>query len=267
MRVMLVDESPINLSLFETECTALPDFEVAASFSDAPEALEYAKEHPVDLVILDTVLPQTDGFTLAEQLRQIRPEMIVIFATEHTEHAAEAIRKKADYIVFKPCTKEDVTDALVRARYLRPRLSKRISAHTFGKFDLYVNGERVVFSTKKAKELAALCISQRGGTVSTYEIIEKLWVGSKVQRASETSGYRKAIKSMLETFRAYHIEDIFERKYGSCRIVPDDIDCDYYRLLDYEMVTAKNYGGQVMPEYPWAKDLKKRADEIVAMLK
>ena len=65
MRLMLVDENPNNLSLFETECTALPDFEVAASFSDAPEALEYAKEHPVDLGILDTVLPQTDGFTLA----------------------------------------------------------------------------------------------------------------------------------------------------------------------------------------------------------
>lgn len=267
MRVMLVDEKPIDLNLFETECAALPDFEVAATFSEPQDALDYAKEHPVDLVALDTVFPQTDGFTLAEKLRQIRPEMIVIFVTEHTEHAADAIRNKADYIVFKPCTKEAVTDALVRARYLRPRLSKRISAHTFGKFDLYVNGERVIFSTKKAKELAALCISQRGGTVSTYEIIEKLWVGSKVQRASETSGYRKAIKSMLETFKAYHIEDIFERKYGSCRIVPTDIDCDYYRLLDYENVTARDYGGQVMPEYPWAKELKKRADEIVAMLK
>lgn len=267
MRVMLVDANPTDLSLFETECKSLPDFEVAASFSNASEALEYAKEHSVDLVLLDTVLPQADGFSLAENLRKIRPEMIVIFVTEHTEHAAEAIRKKADYIVFKPCTAEDVTDALRRARYLRPRLSKRIFAHTFGKFDLYVNGERVIFSTKKAKELAALCISQRGGTVSTYEIIEKLWVGSKVQRASETSGYRKAIKSMLETFKQYGIADIFERKYGSCRITPDDIDCDYYRLLDYDKLTAKDYPGQMMPEYPWAKDLKRRADEIAAMLK
>ncbi len=267
MRIMLVDKTPNDLSLFEKECAALPDFEVVASFSDSTDALEYAKEHPVDLVALDTVLPQMDGFMLAEKLRKIRPEMIVIFVTAHTEHAADAIRKKADYIVFKPCTEEDVADALARARYLRPRLTGRIFAHTFGKFDLYVSGERVIFSTNKAKELAALCISQRGGTVSTYEIIEKLWVGSKVQRASETSGYRKAIKSMLETFKAYHIEDIFERKYGSCRIIPDEIDCDYYRLLDYEKLTAKNYGGQIMPEYPWAKELKKRADEIVSMLK
>ena len=267
MRVMLVDEKPTTLSLFETECAALPDFEVAATFQNPLDAVDYAKEHQVDIVVLDTVFEQTDGFAVAEKLRQIRPEMIVIFATEHTEHAADAIRNKADGIVFKPCTKEDVNDVLVRVRYLRPRLSKRIYAHTFGKFDLYVNGERVVFSTKKAKELAALCISQRGGTVSTYEIIEKLWVGSKVQRASETSGYRKAIKSMLETFKAYNIDDIFERKYGSCRIVPADIDCDYYRLLDYENVAAKEYGGQLMPEYPWAKELKKRADEICAMLK
>ncbi|MBQ5390502.1 MAG: response regulator [Clostridia bacterium] len=267
MKVLLLDENREELSLFEKECASLPDFEVAAYLTDPLDALEYAKEYTIDLAVLDTSIPQIDCFTLAEKLRKTRPEMIVVFAAENAEHAVEAIRQKADWIVLKPCTEQDVSEAFTRVRYLRPRLSKRISAHMFGKFDLYVNGERVLFTTKKAKELAALCISQRGGTVSTYEIIEKLWVGSKIERASETSGYRKAIKSMLETFKAYNIDGIFERKYGSCRVVPDDIDCDYYRLLNYEVIAAREYPGQLMPEYAWAKDLKKRADEIAAMLK
>ncbi|MBQ4556282.1 MAG: response regulator [Clostridia bacterium] len=267
MKVLLIDKNLEDLKLFETECTGLPDFEIAASFSDSSKALEFASNSPVDLVLLDTVLPDIDGFTLAKKLREINKNIIIIFVTANTSHAAEALKMKADYVVFKPYAKEDVTDALTRARYLKPRLEKHIKANLFGKFDLYVNGKRVIFPTKKAKELAALCISQRGGTVSTYEIIEKLWVGSKFKRASETSGYRKAIKSMLETFKEYNIDYIFERKYGFCRIAPEDIECDYYSLLDYDNVAVKTYGGAVMPEYTWAKELKKRADDIAGMLK
>ena len=267
MKMMLVDDNLIELRLFEIECSDLPDFEIAASFSKSVDALEYVKENRVDIALLDIDMPVMDGFALAEKIREIRSETIIIFVTAHMDFAGRAMKMKADYIIFKPYTREDVLDVLRRARLMKPQLEKRIKAHMFGKFDLYVGGERVIFASNKAKELCALCISQRGGTVSTYEIIDKLWVGSVVRRASETSGYRKAIKSLLETLRAYGIDDIFERKYGFCRIQPEDIECDWFSLLDYDKTTANAYGGSIMPEYPWATELGNRASEIVAMLK
>lgn len=267
MKVLLIDKNLKDLALVEKECSSHPDFEIAASFSNLEDSAAYTAEHDVDTIFLGSVLDDADGFSALKKFREINKNIIIIFVTENTTDAADAIKLKADYVVFKPCTKDDIADALVRARYLKPRLEKRIKATLFGKFDLYVDGRRVLFSTKKSKELAALCISQRGGTVSTYEIIEKLWVGSNVTRASETSGYRKAIKSMLETFKEYGIDGIFERKYGSCRIDPDDIECDYYRLLDYDKTAAKAYSGSILPEYLWSKELSKRSSEIASLIK
>lgn len=267
MKILLLDKNLTSFTAVEAEALKAPDFEIAAAFSTSDEAVNYASQNTVDVVFIGENLSDTDGISALLKLREINKSIIAIFVTANDADAANAIRAKFDYVVFKPCTNEDVADALTRARYLAPRLEKRIKATLFGKFDLYVSGQRVLFSTKKSKELAALCISQRGGTVSTYEIIEKLWVGSSVTRASETSGYRKAIKSMLETFKEYGIDYIFERKYGSCRIAHEDIECDYYRLLDYDKTAAKAYGGAILPEYHWSEEMKKHADELVSIIK
>ena len=44
---------------------------------------------------------------------------------------------------------------------------KRIVIRTFGYFDIFVDGETIPFSCKKAKELLALLVDRRGGFVTT----------------------------------------------------------------------------------------------------
>lgn len=267
MNVILVDDNPVELKLFEVECGGTPDFAVTAVFSRAPEALAYAEKNRVDVAVLDIHMPVMDGFELAEKLRRVRREMLIVFVSADTELAARAMKMKPEYLIFKPYTREDVQDVLRRLRLMKPQLCGRVSARLFGKFDLYVDGNHVSFATKKAKELCALCIAQRGGTVSTYEILEKLWPGRTVARASDTSGYRKAIRSLFETLREYHVEDLFERRYGYCRIAPEEIDCDYYRLMDFDRTAAAAYGGQILPEYPWAGPLREHADALAEKLR
>lgn len=267
MNLILVDDNPVELKLFEVECGETPDFSVSAVFSRPLDALAFAEKNRVDAAILDVHMPLMDGFDLAERLRAIRREMLTVFVSADESTAARAVRMRADAVLFKPYTREDVTDVLRRLRLLAPRLSGRLTAHLFGKFDLYASGLRVEFPTAKAKELCALCIANRGGTVSTYEILEKLWPERTVARASETSGYRKAIKALFDTLKLYGAGDLFERRYGFCRIAPEEIDCDLYDLLDYDRAAAAAYGGQILPEYPWAEPLTRRADEVAQKLR
>ena len=82
---------------------------------------------------------------------------------------------KADYIIFKPFDREDIADVMERAKLLRRRQCKRIHFHTFGAFDMLVDGEPVHFRSGKAKELMALCVYRDGRPVSIHEIVENLW--------------------------------------------------------------------------------------------
>jgi DNA-binding response OmpR family regulator len=62
----------------------------------AEEALDVFRlsQHPVDLVLLDVVMPETDGVELAEQILAHRPEQRILFMSAHpaevlSEHGLE----------------------------------------------------------------------------------------------------------------------------------------------------------------------------------
>ena len=158
MKTILVDDMLLDLQLFELKCADLPDFEIVGKFTDPNAAIEYAAGHVVDFALLDIDMPGMDGIQLAQALRRLRSDIIIVFATAHPRFAVEALKMKADYIIFKPFDREDIADVMERAKLLRRRQRKRIFFHTFGNFDRLVDGEPVKFRSGKAQELMALCV-------------------------------------------------------------------------------------------------------------
>ena len=132
----------LDLQLFELKCADMPDFEIVGKFTDPNAAVEYAAGHVVDFALLDIDMPGMDGIQLAQALRRLRSDIIIVFATAHPKFAVEALKMKADYIIFKPFDREDIADVMERAKLLRRRQRKRIHFHTFGAFDMLVDGER-----------------------------------------------------------------------------------------------------------------------------
>ena len=153
MKTILVDDMLLDLQLFELKCADMPDFEIVGKFTDPNAAIEYAAGHVVDFALLDIDMPGMDGIHLAQALRRLRSDIIIVFATAHPKFAVEALKMKADYIIFKPFDREDIADVMERAKLLRRRQCKRIHFHTFGAFDMLVDGEPVHFRSGKAKEL------------------------------------------------------------------------------------------------------------------
>lgn len=163
MKTILVDDMLLDLQLFELKCADMPDFEIVGKFTDPNEAIEYASGHVVDFALLDIDMPGMNGIELAQELRRLRNDIIIVFATAHPKFAVEALKMKADYIIFKPFDREDIADVMERAKLLRRRQRKRICFHTFGSFEMLVDGEPVRFRSGKAKELMALCVYRGGG--------------------------------------------------------------------------------------------------------
>ena len=245
MKVILVDDEPLSLKLFQLECANMPGFEVVGFFDHAPDALTFAMDNEVDFALLDIDMPEMSGIELSKRLRAIRPNMIVIFVTAHPEYSADAIHAKADFVVFKPYERDDIVDALQRASLLAVRQKKRIFIRTLGHFDLFVDGKIVSFRSAKAKELLALCVSRLGAEVEIHEMVEILWGPSQTKGL----GYRTTIKALADTLKECGAEELLHRKRSALSVNPACFDSD---LKEYRPGMSET---RPMQQYAWAEKM------------
>ena len=261
MRVMIVDDEKLALRQFLLETEDLLTVEVAAAFSDPLEALEYMKKNTVEAAFLDIEMPGMNGLTLAEKLREIRPDLVIIFVTGYEKYAFDAVKIKADYYMTKPYDRKDIKEAMERARLLSGRQRKRVYFRTFGRFDMFVDGQTVYFANAKAKELLALCVDHKGGIVTIEEAVDKLWEG-RVYDSRVKNLYRKSVMYLRQLFGEYGVEDIFQNNRGSCHVDLLKVDCDYYEFLkgNPEAVRVWEVSGNYLQEYSWAEETAARLE-------
>ncbi|GAA2802429.1 response regulator transcription factor [Crossiella cryophila] len=107
-RVLVVDDEPNILELLSA-ALRLSGFEVHAADTGA-RALTVAREVVPDIVILDVMLPDQDGFTLARRLRAAQEQLPVLFLTARDGVADRiaGLTAGGDDYVTKPFSLEEV---------------------------------------------------------------------------------------------------------------------------------------------------------------
>ena len=68
LKTILVDDELWMLQQFREECSELPEIEIVGEFSFAQDALDYARENPVEFALLDIEMPGINGVELAKEL-------------------------------------------------------------------------------------------------------------------------------------------------------------------------------------------------------
>lgn len=83
--VLVVDDEPV---VRDVTCSMLRSagygVQAAAGGGEAIAILE-SGDASIDLVLLDLTMPGMDGWQTLEALRQIRPELLVVFSTGHVD--------------------------------------------------------------------------------------------------------------------------------------------------------------------------------------
>lgn len=255
MRVIVVDDEELALQQFRMEAETLPGVVIAGSFMQPEEALEYIEEHTVEAAFLDIEMPGMNGIELAEKMRKISPKLVIIFITGYEQYTLDAFRVKADYYMLKPYDRKDIMEIMERARLLSKRQRKRVFFQTFGRFDLFVDGQAVHFSNVKAKELLALCVDRQGGSVTLSEAVDKLWEDRAYDDRVKNL-YRKAVMYLRQLLKEHGVEEVFKSNRGACNIDPSKADCDYYQLLEGEPEAMRLWkvADSYMEEYSWAEE-------------
>ena len=106
-RVVVVDDEEGVLRLCQ-RVLERAGFEVK-TFSQPYRALDYFQEHEVDVLVVDTRMPEMNGFVLMKQARLRQPNLAVVMMTGFAslDMALEALNSGADGLLLKPFEKTD----------------------------------------------------------------------------------------------------------------------------------------------------------------
>lgn len=127
-----------------------------------------------------------------------------------------------------------------------------VTAVTFGRFDIFVDGTVLEFSNRKAKELIALCIDRMGAIVDMEEAIDVLWEPEVYDERAKRL-YRKAALYACRRLESAGAGGIFIKSRGCCYIDRSKFNCDLYSYIENPEEMEDSFRGEYMFNYSWAE--------------
>ena len=197
MIIMAVDDENLALEgLLKSIREAEPSAETVG-FRKPSEAMVFFKEHTCDVVFLDIQMRGVNGVNLAKEMKLLRPEVNVIFATGYLDYMGEAFSLHASGYLVKPITTAKVRAELNDLRHpVQEAARSRVNIYTFGNFEVYVDGKTLPFKYEKTKEMLAYLVDRHGAFCSNGEIMTVLWEDER-----RTSYLGNLKKDLLDTLR------------------------------------------------------------------
>jgi DNA-binding NtrC family response regulator len=186
--LIIDDDEDVREILAETLKSS--DYEVSTAES-GERAVAAVRESPIDLVVLDLVLPRVDGLEVLKEITTLRPETAVIMITGHAsvETAIKAMKMGAVDYVVKPFRMEEV-ELIVERALERSRL-RRENASLRRQLQITYGLHNVVGQGPEMRRIQGL-LEQVASSRSTALITGASGTGKElVARAIHSNGDRK----------------------------------------------------------------------------
>lgn len=112
VRVLLVDDHAMIRQGLRAMLLGYPDIQIVGEAANGIEAVEQARSHRPDVVIMDVTMPRMDGIEATQMIKTEWPTVLVIGLTVHTAVHVQASMKNAG--AWDVITKEAAVDELHR---------------------------------------------------------------------------------------------------------------------------------------------------------
>lgn len=251
IRAIIVDDMPKARKMLQRYLAVMEDVEILTDTGTAVEAIEFVKEHEVDLVFMDIEMPEMSGIEAAKILETLQHAPDIIFLTAYSDYAIDAWKTDAIYYIVKPFMADDVENAVYKYKKKHNLLHKnqnKIKIMCFPVFNVFVNGTPIYFKNKKAKEVMAYLVHYKGGWVENADVCYA--VLEEIDEEKAKNNLRTYVNRLKTTLEEAGVTDIIEHSYGKLRINPEMFECDYYQYLEGNSLL---FQGEYLKEYSWAE--------------
>lgn len=198
IRILIAeDEEPIanllqkNLSRAGYDCIWAPDGQKAADLME---------REGIDLVLLDVMLPEINGYELMEYARELMIPVIFLTALGTTKDKVKGLKMGADDYLTKPF---EIVELLARVEAVLRRYHK--TENRFQVFDILIdtasrqvtrNGEAIPL-TMKEFDLLLLLVRNRNIALYRETIYENVWGGEYMGQSRTVDLHIQRLKKKL----------------------------------------------------------------------
>nr|WP_279052506.1 LytTR family DNA-binding domain-containing protein [Acinetobacter tandoii] len=111
MDILICDDEPLAVERLSRLVTEM-GHQVIATAAYGQQAIEMVQFYQPDVVLLDIQMPEMDGLTCAQYLRQLEPSPAIVFCTAYDQHALDAFKSHAEGYLLKPIMQQELQQVL-----------------------------------------------------------------------------------------------------------------------------------------------------------
>ena len=181
------------------------------------DAMKMFREDSFDLCLIDVMLPEMDGFAVAQEIRSRHSEIPIIFLTAKSlkEDRIKGLKIVADDYITKPFSIEEL---LLKIQVFLKR--KYIAGHettSFLKIGIYEldpenfrlkNGDQIEQMTKKEVELLKLLINNKNRVIERSTILERVWGENDYFMGRSMDVFISRLRKYLKDDKSISLENI-----------------------------------------------------------
>ena len=176
--------------------------------SDGAKAVDLFKKFKPDICVLDIMLPNKDGFAIADEIRALDEEVPIIFLTAktQTEDVVKGFSLGGNDYVRKPFSMEELIVRIQNLLRNKTEGSQKISggSATIGKYvfqlnrQLLSNGKEERKLSFRESELLKLLYENRDKIIDRKDILNLLWGNDSFFNSRNLDVYMTKLRSYLK---------------------------------------------------------------------
>lgn len=182
-RILVVDDE-FRIRQIIRKYAEFEDFEVAEA-TDGMQAIEVCRKEDFDLIIMDVMMPELDGFSACKEIRKFKQTPIIMLSARGEEYdKIHGFELGSDDYVVKPFSPKEL---MMRVNAVIKRTNK--SNNDLSKNDVFtyenlavdfsarivtINGNRVEM-TPKEYELFFYMVKNKGLALTREKLISEVW--------------------------------------------------------------------------------------------
>jgi DNA-binding response OmpR family regulator len=203
---ILYVEDELFLGKIVRESLESRGFEVIME-GDGAKVLDLFKKSNPDICVLDVMLPNKDGFAIADEIREVDEQVPIIFLTAktQTEDVVKGFTLGGNDYIRKPFSMEELIVRIQNLLRNKTEQSTKVTgdAVTIGAYNFQLNRQLLVHKKEERKlsyresELLKLLYENRDKIIDRKDILNLLWGNDSFFNSRNLDVYITKLRSYL----------------------------------------------------------------------